>query len=168
MNKGKEVAFLGVFIALALIVGYFERIIPSPVQAIPGIKLGLANVVIIAVLYLRGAREAFVLNIIRVIMSGILFSGISGMLYALSGGLISVILMILFKKSNLFGFIGVSVIGGVSHNIGQIFMAAFIIENYIILNYIPVLVISGIIAGSITGLIAYLFIKKINEIGVYT
>lgn len=154
MTKSKEVAFLGIFLALTLIFSYIERMIPSPIPAVPGIKLGLANAIIIILLYLKDAKTAFSINLLRIIANGVLFSGPWGMLYSLSGAMLSFIMMLIFKKTKLFGIVGVSVIGGVFHNIGQILVAVLILENIKLFYYVPVLIISGIITGVLIGFVS--------------
>lgn len=148
----KKIAFCGVFTALAIVLSYFERLIPVPIP-VPGIKLGLANVIILIIMYYIGYKEAFVVSVVRILAVGILFSGLSGILYSLSGGLLSFFMMSLGKKTTMFSPVGVSVIGGVFHNLGQIIIACMVVENYKLLYYVPILIVLGLIMGIITGFI---------------
>lgn len=152
-TAAKKIAFLGIFASLAIVAGYLERLVPFPI-AVPGIKLGLANVVVILVMYSMGEKEAFIISVIRIMAIGLLFSGLSGIIYSLAGGLISYVGMIIGKRVKIFSVIGVSVIGGVLHNLGQILLATFVVSNIKLLYYVPVLIIAGIVAGVVTGLVA--------------
>ncbi|GHV38691.1 hypothetical protein FACS189490_01020 [Clostridia bacterium] len=152
-SPAKSVAYLGILTALAIVAGYLERFIPAPV-AVPGIKLGLANVVVLTALYALGAKEALSVSVIRVMVNGLMFSGVFGVIYSLSGAILSFLAMLIGKKLNVFGVVGVSVLGGVFHNAGQIIAAAIIVENLKLLYYMPVLIVSGVIMGVITGFCA--------------
>ena len=166
MTKARSVAFFGIFTALAIIAGYIERITPSPVPMIPGIKLGIANVIILMILYTQGAKAALGINVARILASGILFSGPSGVLYALAGGLLSFAAMLLGKKTGALGVAGVSVLGGVFHNTGQIAVAAAVVWNMRLFYYLPVLIIAGIVTGVITGLIAGYSLNPIRKLQI--
>lgn len=150
----KKIALMGIFTALAIVAGYIERLVPFPV-AVPGIKLGLANVVVIIAMYYMGEKEAFCISVIRIMAVGLLFSGLSGILYSLAGGLLSYAGMAVGKNVRVFSIIGVSIIGGVLHNLGQIFIAALVVSNIKLLYYVPVLIFAGIAAGVVTGLVAF-------------
>ena len=141
----KKVAYLGLFLGLALVCSYLESLVPIGF-GIPGIKLGLTNVVVILLMYCIGAKEALVISLLRIFLIGFLFNPAS-ILFSLAGGLLSFILMYLMKRTNLFKCLSVSLVGGISHNIGQIIVASVIVENYNILFYIPVLLVAGIITG---------------------
>ncbi len=158
----RKIAYLSVFIALAIIVGYIEQLIPVPI-GIPGIKLGISNTIILIALYYFDAKTAFSINIIRIILSGLLFAGFSGMLYSLSGGLLSFLFMYLAKRVHFFSIIGVSVVGGIFHNIGQILMAALIVSNLKLFSYLPVLLISGLVTGVLVGLTAKYVLVYLNH-----
>ena len=146
--------------ALALIFSYIEVLIPFNF-GIPGIKLGIANLVIIVALYYLGTRYALLINIIRILIGGLLFSGVFGMLYSMAGALLSMLVMVLVKKCGLFSVTGVSMAGGVAHNLGQLLVAAFLVSNLKIFVYFPVLVISGVVSGAVIGILAYLVLKKL-------
>ena len=160
--RSQKVAFLGIFTALAMILSYIETLIPSFV-AIPGIKLGLANIAVIVILYKIGWKEAFAVSIIRVILSSLLFTTVLSMLYSLAGASLSLFAMILLKKIKL-STITISVIGGVCHNIGQIAVAIFMTETAELVYYLPVLLITGTISGILIGLVGAITVKKMEKL----
>ena len=127
---------------------------------IPGIKLGIANLVAVVALYKLSAKYAVMLNVIRIVVAGLLFTGVFGMLYSLAGATISLIGMILLKKTDLFSITGVSMAGGFLHNMGQLAIAALLINDIRIFYYLPVLMISGTIAGVAIGVAAELVIRR--------
>ncbi|MGN0156715.1 MAG: Gx transporter family protein [Lachnospiraceae bacterium] len=159
----RRVAFLGMVLALALILAYVETFLPLPI-AVPGIKLGLANCVILFVLYLTGIKEAALISITRVFLTGFLFGNMAGILYSLSGAFLSLIAMAFAKKQNGLSVIGVSILGGVTHNIGQMIMAVLVTETIAVLYYVPVLLIAGMATGIINGILAKTIIKNKNII----
>ncbi len=161
--KSKRVAFLGLMTALCLIFGYIEFLIPINF-GIPGIKLGLANIVIVIALYLTTPLEAFLINIVRILLSGFLFGNMMSIVYSLAGGILSFAIMLLLKKIPGFSIFGVSIAGGVSHNIGQIIMAVLILENLAIAYYLPPLLISGAITGLVIGLLSSRIIPVVKKI----
>ena len=136
--------------ACALIFSYVEYLIPINI-GVPGVKLGIANVVIIVALYKLGTQYAFAINIVRIVTSALLFSGVFGMLFGLTGGVLSLIVMALMKKLDIFSVTGVGVAGGVTHNMGQLLTAALLIANFTVIYYLPVLLISGALAGFCVG-----------------
>lgn len=153
-NFAVKISMCGIFAALALIFSYVEAMIPIPL-GIPGIKLGFANVIIVTALYVMNARTAFAINILRIVIAGLLFTSVFGMLYSLAGGILSFLTTALLKKSNLFSIIGVSLAGGVMHNLGQLLTASFIISNIKMFVYFPALVLSGVITGIVIGFLSY-------------
>lgn len=157
----KKIALISVMITLSLILSYVESRIPVLV-AIPGVKLGLANLVIIIFLYVYDYKEAIIISFIRLFLSTILFSGFVTMLYGLAGAILSLTLMIILKKSKIFSVVFVSIVGGVSHNIGQIIVACLLVESSIFLYYLPYLLISGTVAGLIIGILAAVLTKRIQ------
>lgn len=157
--KINKVAVFGVFTALALIFSYIELLIPFEF-GIPGAKLGLANLVIILVLYKTDWKEALLLSVVRIILSGFIFGSLSGILYSLSGGLISLAVMALLKRTDKFSVIGVSMAGGVSHNMGQLFVAMLAVNTYAVSYYLPVLIIAGLITGTLIGIAAREILKR--------
>lgn len=161
--KSKNIAAYGLLIALAFILGYIESLIPIPFP-VPGMKLGLANLVVLMALYIWGYKEAFVLSILRIILTGFTFGSLSTMMFSLAGGLLSFVLMALFKKSRLFSMTGVSVIGGVSHNIGQILVAIFVVNNIDIIYYLPILLITGSVTGAMIGILGSLVTQRVKRV----
>lgn len=159
--KKSRVAFLGLFTAFAMILSFVESQIPTFV-AIPGIKLGLPNIAIIIILYRFGWKEASIISLLRVILTSLLFGTVLSMLYSIVGAVLSLVAMILLKK--FLSTVTISVIGGVCHNIGQILVAILVTETQQLLYYLPVLIISGVIAGIVVGIIAALSVKKIEKI----
>ena len=160
--KTKKVAFLSMCIALSMILSYFESLIP-PLVAVPGVKVGLPNIVMVFMLYKIGAKETAIVSIIRVILVGLLFGSPLSMIYSLAGAALSLIGMIILKKTNLFAPVTVSVVGGILHNIGQIATACFVMDTAEIVYYLPVLLITGTIAGIIIGYVAALILKRLDK-----
>lgn len=160
--KTKRVAFLGMCIALSMILSFVESQIP-PLMAVPGVKVGLPNIVMVFMLYKIGAKETAIVSILRVILVGILFGTPLSMIYSLVGAALSLIGMILLKKTNLFAPITVSVAGGILHNIGQIATACLVMETAQIAYYLPVLLISGTVAGILIGLTAAMILKRLDK-----
>lgn len=163
--KAKKIAFLGLCVALSMILSYFESMIP-PLVAVPGVKVGFANLVTIFMLYKVTAKETVAVTIIRVVLVSILFGTVLSMIYSLVGAALSLIGMILLKKSGLFSTVTVSVAGGVLHNIGQIITAIVIMETSQIVFYLPVLLVSGTIAGVVIGLAASLIVKRLDKLKI--
>ena len=148
--------------ALAMILSYLESMIPAFV-AIPGIKMGLANIAVVFVLYKLGWKEAAVISLIRVVMVSLVFSSNpSSIFYSLAGAVLSLIGMILLKKTKLFSTVAVSVTGGVLHNIGQIGMACILLQTDVVKYYLPYLILSGTLAGIAIGVAAAILIKRIQ------
>lgn len=168
MNKNSisyKIGQAAVMTALALIVSYIEAILPFSV-GIPGVKLGLANIVVVVALYRLGIKYAFTINIIRIFLAGFLFSGVFGILYSLAGGLLSFVVMIAVKQCRVFSIVGVSLAGGVAHNLGQLLTAAFLVENLKVFVYFPVLVFSGLIFGILIGIVAGMILMRIKELNI--
>ncbi|MCB6993361.1 Gx transporter family protein [bacterium 210820-DFI.6.37] len=157
-----NVALAAMMSALALIFSYIEAIIPINF-GIPGIKLGIANLVILTSLYVLGTGYTFTINILRIFVAGLLFNGLFGAVYSLAGGLLSLAVMVLLKKTGLFSTIGISMAGGVAHNLGQLLVAALIVSNMKLFFYFPVLLFSGIISGILIGILTYLILKKLPK-----
>lgn len=160
-SNNRIVALTGVFIALALVLSYLESLIPV-FAAVPGIKLGIANIVTMLAMYKLGVKPAIVISVGRIVLSGILFGNLYVIIYSLAGGVLSICVMIILKKIKLFSVVGVSVAGAVAHNAGQIIVAVFLMENVNILYYLPVLIISGGIAGTMVGILTVYIIKNIR------
>mgnify|MGYP000980439803 CR=1 FL=1 len=160
--KSRKVASYGLFIALAFIFSYVEHLIPMPF-ALPGMKLGLANLVIIIAIYGIGLKEAFVLSMVRILLVGFTFRDSSTLLFSFAGGILSWVLMAVFKKSKLFSMVGVSIIGGIAHNVGQIIVAILYVKNTSLIYYLPLLMISGVVSGTLIGILGGLVIKRIKK-----
>ena len=157
--KTKKIATFGMLIALAMIFSYIESILPINL-GIPGIKLGLANIVTIVSLYLIGVRGAVFVSLLRIILVGLTFGNGSAMLFSLSGGICSLVCMVLVKEIKIFSVYGVRMM----HNVGQILMAMRVLDESKILSYLPVLVISGVLTGMVIGLIAGQVIDRIHPV----
>lgn len=158
----KKTAYLGVFAAVAIIFGYVESLFPF-FAGIPGIKLGLANLAVLFILEKYTWKEAALVSAVRILVIGFLFGNMFSILYSLAGAALSLALMNLMKKRAGFSILGVSVSGGVSHNIGQLIIAALIVENTAFLYYAPVLIISGVITGLLIGLLTREVLKRIPD-----
>ena len=157
-----KVAYLGIFLALALICSYVESLIPF-YFGIPGVKLGLTNVVIVLLLYCVGTKEAFCVSVLRIVLAGFLFGNMFSILYSLAGGVLSFLVMVLLKRTGKFSVLPVSVSGGIFHNIGQIAGAALVVENYNIFYYLPVLLIAGFVTGFLIGIAAKETIVRVGD-----
>lgn len=152
-TPAQRVAFAAVMTALALVFGYVESLIPINF-GIPGIKLGLSNLSTLVALYILGAPMAALISLVRILLSGLLFGNLASIAYSLAGGLLSFLIMLLLKKIPGFSVIGVSIAGGVGHNMGQILMAWFMLGNINIVWYFPVLAAVGAVCGLIIGLLS--------------
>ena len=161
-QSARRLAFGAMFTALALIFSYVEFLIPLPVP-VPGIKLGLANLVIIIAIYRMGFKYAFTINCVRIIASGLLFSGVFGMLYSFAGGILSLVVMYILYRTKLFSMVGVSMAGGVMHNLGQLLTACLIVSNIRLMSYFAVLLVSGLISGILIGIVAYQIEKRLPQ-----
>ena len=155
----KKTALLGMLVALAFVLSYIETLIPINL-GIPGAKLGLANLVVMVALYTLGTKEA--LSMVRILLTGLTFSSMAAMLYSFAGGLLSFAVMYLAKRSKLFSAAGVSVLGGISHNAGQIFVAMWVLDTATLIYYLPVLAITGIASGTVIGLLAVMVIRRVS------
>ena len=144
--------------SLAIVFGYIEHLIPLPF-GIYGIKLGLANLVVVIMLYAINAYSAFTINMMRIILCSMLFGTFTSFWYSLIGGLLSFGIMFIVKKTNKFSPMGVSICGAITHNIGQIAVAVILMEELKIAFYLPVLLIVGAITGALIGLVAIPIIK---------
>lgn len=159
----KKVARMGVFIALAMIFSYIEVLIPFNF-GIPGVKLGIANIVTVTSLYVFSTGEAFGISVIRIVLMGILFGNGMSLLYSLAGGLLSFLAMWIGKRTSWFSIIGVSVAGGVFHNVGQILAVMLVMKNTMFVAYLPVLFVAGVVTGYLIGLLANKIIELLPHI----
>lgn len=160
-RKGARLASFGVFVALALIFSYIETLIPFQ-MGIPGVKLGLANIVIVIALYRMPPGEVVTLSVVRVILAGFLFGNLMSILYSLAGGLLSLVVMWGLKHVKAVSILGVSIAGGVFHNLGQLLAAAVVVETYGVFTYAPVLLVSGLITGLVIGLASSEMLRRIK------
>lgn len=159
--KTRIVVHMGMLIALAMVLSFIESQIPAFI-AVPGMKLGLANIAVVFALYSLGFREALGISLIRVLLSAILFgSAVSG-LYSAAGAILSLIGMALLKKTGFFGTVGVSVSGAVLHNLGQIGIACFIMRTQALVYYLPFLILSAVVAGIVIGIIAAVLVERLG------
>ena len=165
MNKEKfmqsDVALYGMLASVALVMGYIESLIPIP-YPVYGMKIGLANIVIVWVLYAMDVKAAATISAIRVILSGFLFGNLYSIIFSLAGATLSIVVMWLLKKTNKFSIVGVSIAGGVCHNLGQIIVAAIVLENIRIVSIYPYLMISGVVSGIAIGIAGGILFKKIK------
>ncbi len=158
----KKIAFYGLLIALAFVLSYIESLIPVFV-AIPGAKLGLTNLVVLVALERFGKKDAFIINMIRILLVGFTFGNTFSLLYSFAGGILSFLIMILLKKTKKFSPVGISVSGGVGHNMGQIIVAAFVLESGALIYYLPFLLIIGTIAGVIIGILSAEILNRLPK-----
>ena len=156
----KKTAYMGMLTALAFVFSYIESLLPINL-GVPGIKLGLANLVMIVSLYTIGIKAACTLSLVRIVLTGFTFGNPVSMIYSLAGGILSLVIMILAKRSKTFSVTGVSVLGGVFHNFGQIMVAAVVVEMASLFYYLPVLILSGTIAGVAIGMLASILIQRL-------
>ncbi len=159
----RKIAYMGMFIAVAMVFSYVESLIPVNI-AVPGVKLGLANLVTIVVMFKMDVRSAWMISLIRVVLSALLFGNLSIMVYSLAGAVLSLLVMTLCMKLKIFGLLGTSILGAVSHNAGQIIMAAILMKSGNIMLYIPVLCISGTIAGICIGLAGAVLVRNLPKL----
>lgn len=160
-SRGRKTAFLALSVTLGLILSYVEALIPV-FAGVPGMKPGLSNILIVFLLFRYGIAEAATVNLLRILIAGILFGNPFSIVYSLSGAVFAIIGMALLKRTGMFSVYGVSIAGGMLHNAGQILVAAFIVENYNIVLYLPVLIVSGCITGFIVGFIGGVIIKRVR------
>jgi len=152
-NSSAGTAALGMLLAFALVLGYVETLLPFSL-GIPGAKLGLANLAVLLALYMIGGRAAFLLNVLRIVLNGFLFGNLYGILYSLAGGVFSFCAMVTAKRFGRFGIPGVSICGGIFHNMGQLVVAAFVVETGGLFYYVPALLIAGVATGMAIGIVA--------------
>lgn len=156
---------MGIFLALAVIFGYVESLIPIPIP-VPGVKLGLANLVVTAMLYVYPLRAAFLITVLRVLIIGFLFGNLFSIMYGLCGAVLSLCVMALAKKTNKFRIIGVSALGGVAHNVGQCLLAYLTVRGFPVRWYLPFLMLAGLAAGILIGVADTLIIPRLHRFGV--
>lgn len=156
-----RVAYLGLMAALAILCGYVEALLPVNF-GIPGMKLGLSNIVIVFVLSRLSWREAVLVSAVRVLVIGFLFGNLFSIAYSLAGTLLSILVMSLLLKSRRFGLVGVSAAGGTAHNIGQIVVAFLVTPALPLLWYLPVLMLAGVATGVVIALAAGAVMRRVG------
>lgn len=165
-NHTKKLAALGVLTAAALILSYLEALLPPIFAAIPGIKMGLPNIAIIYVLYRFGLKEAAAVSLVRLAVVAMLFGNAMTLIYSLAGAVLSLTLMYLLKRLDIVSMVGVSIVGGVSHNLGQILVAMWLMETAEIGYYMIVLTVTGTIAGVLIGLASSFIMRYLNSVRI--
>jgi heptaprenyl diphosphate synthase len=159
--KTRDIVSCGMLIGVAMLAGYIEQTFPIN-MAVPGIKLGLANSATIIALSVLGKKEAILITELRIILTTFMFGKLFAMIFSITGSVLSLLVMLLLKKTNKFSNVGISVSGAVMHNVGQIIAAAVLLHTKAIIYYLPVLFLSGIIAGIIIGIISQIIIDRVN------
>lgn len=160
-NNIRKLTCLALTISFAMILSYIEARIPAFV-AIPGVKIGLANIAVIFILYKMGPKEAAIVSVLRVLLISMLFGNVETMFFSLMGAVFSLTIMVLLKKLTPLSEVVVSVSGGVMHNVGQIVATMILLETDVVLYYLPFLILSGTIAGIVVGVVAALLIKRVR------
>lgn len=160
--KTKQMTQLGLLLSASLVLGYLESLLPVMI-AVPGVKLGLANIVTMLVLYHIGGKQAFFIMLLRVVIAGFLYSGVTGIMYGFVGGIFCIAVMVCLRHIPVFSVLGVSMAGAVFHNAGQIMVAAIVMDNAGIIYYLPALCISGVLSGLVVGYLSYLLIQLYSK-----
>ena len=161
-NAPRKVALLGLCASVAMILSYVEALLPPLFTAIPGIKLGLPNIVVIFVLYSFGVTEAITVSLVRVFAVALLFGNPVSLAYSVSGAALSLLGMALLKKTGLFSEVGVSMAGGILHNVGQILLAMFLLGTAELGYYLIILAVTGTVSGVFIGLCGAFATKHIK------
>ena len=156
-----SIAVYGVSVAVSLVLSYIESVIPINL-GIPGAKLGLPNMVTVFLLYIADAAGAAGVSAMRIVLSGAMYGNMFSILYSMSGAALSFLCMLIAKKSGKFGVLGVSIMGGITHNFGQLICASFIAGGYV-MTYLPVLILAGCVAGTAIGVLSAEIIKRVGR-----
>ena len=168
MRSGKyirQITTMGMLVALAMVLGFVETLIPINL-GIPGMKLGLANIVVVIALFLFDVKTAVVVSILRIILIAMTFGNMSMMFYSIAGASLSLLSMIAVSKIKSFSLISVSIIGGIMHNVGQIICAAFVVRTNGVFTYLPVLIIAGLVSGALIGIVAGLILVRLTNVKI--
>lgn len=160
--KSKKIAQIAMLVALAMVFSYLEFLVPISL-GVPGIKLGLANVVTVFALYRFGAPLALGISTVRIVLCGLTFGSLSTMLYSLVGGMLSLLIMIILQKTGKFSICGVSAAGGVFHNVGQLIVAAWMLQSSMLAYYMPILMVAGIVSGIAIGMLGGIVWKRMAQ-----
>lgn len=162
--KIQKITRMGMFVAVAFVLSYIESLLPISL-GIPGIKIGLSNIVVVLCLYEASLKQTFGIAAVRIVLSGLTFGNLSMMMYSLAGGMLSFLVMALLRRTKKFSVYGVSIAGGVCHNIGQVAVAVLILQQKgILLYYLPFLLAAGCIAGACIGFVAALLVKRLHGV----
>ena len=165
-NRVQQIALSGLLTSLMLVLGLVERQFPLTV-AIPGIKLGLANSVLLYALYMMGVRQSAILMLLKALMSWLIYMNMSAMLYSLGGGALSLLAMVLLSRVDGVSVVGVSALGAVFFNVGQILVAVLVLNTpQLLVTYLPVLMVSGVVTGVVTGVVAQMVMKHLKHINM--
>ncbi len=162
VSPAQRVALLGLYTALALVLGYLEMLIPLP-WVVPGVKLGLGNIAILVTLLTLGLSPAIMVMVLKVVISHLLFSNLALLPFSLMGGFVSTFAMYAAARSKVLSVLGVSLVGGVMHNLGQLIVVGFVYNLQVVLAALPMLLISGMIMGILTGIVARLLLKSLQR-----
>ena len=168
MRSGKyirQITTMGMLVALAMVLGFVETLIPINL-GIPGMKLGLANIVVVIALFLFDIKTAVVVSILRIILIAMTFGNMSMMFYSIAGASLSLMSMIAISKIKSFSLISVSIVGGIMHNVGQIICAAFVVRTNGVFTYLPVLMIAGLVSGALIGIVAGLILVRLTNVKI--
>lgn len=168
MRSGKyirQITTMGMLVALAMVLGFVETLIPINL-GIPGMKLGLANIVVVIALFLFDIKTAIVVSILRIILIAMTFGNMSMMFYSIAGASLSLLSMIAISKIKSFSLISVSIVGGIMHNVGQIICAAFVVRTNGVFIYLPVLMIAGLVSGALIGIVAGLISVRLTNVKI--
>ena len=161
MKRNEKIAWMAMLLALAFVLSFLERMLSFEIP-VPGVKLGLANLAVLMAIYTLGVRGALITSLSRIFLDGMMFGNAYRMMYSLAGGILSLAVMALLKRSGAFSIIGVSMAGGVSHNVGQLIMAMLVVETYAVGYYLPVLLIAGLITGTLIGIAGREMLKRLD------
>ncbi len=161
-QKARHAALFGMMVALAFTLSYLESLLPLSI-GIPGVKLGLANLIVLTALYLMKPYEAFIIAVIRILLAGLTFGNTYSLIYSLCGGLLSFAVMLAASKTRL-SVIGVSMLGGVTHNLGQLAAAAVLMGTHRIVYYLPVLLVAGLLTGLLIGVLSKIITDRLQKI----
>ena len=168
MRSGKyirQITTMGMLVALAMVLGFVETLVPINL-GIPGMKLGLANIVVVIALFLFDIKTAVVVSILRIILIAMTFGNMSMMFYSIAGASLSLLSMIAISKIKSFSLISISIVGGIMHNVGQIICAAFVVRTNGVFTYLPVLMIAGLVSGALIGIVAGLISVRLTNVKI--
>ena len=167
MNRNKKLANMAMLVALAMIFSYVESLIPINF-GVPGMKLGVANLVTVTGLYFLKTPEVLAVSVLRVLLTGFIFGNGMSIIYSLAGAVVSLLAMALVKKMDGISIVGGSITGGVFHNIGQILVAMSVVENLKLIYYLPVLLVAGTVTGFVIGIVAGKILPVVKKEAVRT